>query len=174
MHVFRCSLFSLALCFWLDFFFWLVSDCLYFTLHLPPTSITTATGSTSVTHISMSVLHASVVPVLLVSSQSYFSCLPSHRYLPFYSSHCGKYQSPSHFVGLVLSWDCLQIHLVQPYSCIVKVSSAERLQATSFLTHHKWVRIILSSRPLHSNYCKIFLLQYWQLPAWSSRVLLES
>ena len=126
------------------------------------------------THRSMSVLHALVIPVLLVSSQSYCSCLPSHRYLPSYSCHCGKYQSPSHFVGLVLSWVCLQIHLVQPYSCIVNVSSAERLQATSFLVHCKWAQIIVSSRPLRSNYCKIFSLQYWQLPAWPSHVLLES
>lgn len=128
----------------------------------------------STTHRSMSVLHAWVIPVLLVSSQSYCSCLRSHGYLPSYSCHCGKYPSPSRFIGLSLSWACLQIHLVQPYRCIVKISSAEHLQATSFLVRWKWAQIILLFRSLHSKYCKVFSLQYWQLPAWPSHVLLES
>lgn len=113
----------------------------------------------------MSVLHTSVVPVLLVSPQSYCSCLPLHRYLPSCSRRCGKYQSPSCFIGLVLSWVCLQIHLVQPYNCTAKISSAECLQPETFLVHHKWAQMVLLSRPLCSNYCKTFCFSTgsWQL-----------
>lgn len=60
--------------------------------------------------------------------------------------------------------------ILKPYG---KVSSAEHLRATSFLVHHKWAQTVLFSIYLHCNYCKIFSLQYLQLPAWPSYVLLQ-